>query len=113
MSLKVKQSGTATTLAELSDISKWTYSSTTGVTAFSPGTIYYLGSITALTYTLSDAANGAEWRFCFKTGSTAPTITHPSGVKVGDLKLQANKYVEINICQWAGYKYLTWKDWPA
>lgn len=113
MSLKIKQSNATTTLAELADVSKWVYSSTTGVTAFSPGTIYYLGTITSLTYTLSGATNGCEWRFCFKTGSTAPTITHPSGVKIGDLKIQANKWVEINIVQWGGSKYLAWKDWPV
>ena len=61
-----------------------------------PGIFYDLGTLTgAVTISLaapSDASIANEWRFCFVTGSTVPTITWPQGITYvqGNVEFDSN-----------------------
>lgn len=61
-----------------------------------PGIFYDLGTLTgAVTISLaapSDANIANEWRFCFVTGSTVPTITWPQGITYaqGNVEFDSN-----------------------
>lgn len=111
-----KSSGTVKKLAEISDVSKWpVVNASTATATFEPGTHYNLGLIpnAPFSYTLNGQASGAQWSFCFETGTVAPEITHPSGVKFPDgFELKEDQHVEVNILQiGTTNKWLTWRAW--
>lgn len=108
---QVKSNGTTKKLAEISDVSCWPVNSTAGVTTFEPGVFYALGTITALTYALTGAKEGAEWNFSFNSGKTAATVTHPSGVNIGDFEVAKNVRIEVSIRLEGGTYWLAWKAW--
>ncbi|MBQ1716594.1 MAG: hypothetical protein II025_01700, partial [Ruminococcus sp.] len=60
-------------------------------------TIYtFTGSLTSLT--LTEASGAREYIVIFTTGSTAPTVTFPSGVAFPDtLTIEANKRYEVSV----------------
>lgn len=60
-------------------------------------TIYkFMGSLTSLT--LTQVTSAREYMVIFVTGSTAPTVIFPSGVKFPDtLTIEANTRYEISI----------------
>ncbi len=82
-----------------------------GGTEFEAGTFYDLGTITELNYTLLDTGVGSEWRFCFDTGETAPTIVHPDAVDVGNFSPYESEHVEVSIQKSGAFKYLASKSW--
>lgn len=60
-------------------------------------TIYtFTGALTSLT--LTEASGAREYLVIFATGSTAPTVTFPSGVAFSDaLTIEANKRYEVSV----------------
>lgn len=60
-------------------------------------TIYtFTGALTSLT--LTQATGAREYLVIFTTGSTAPTVTFPSGVVFPDtLTIEANKRYEVSV----------------
>lgn len=60
-------------------------------------TIYtFTGALTSLT--LTQATGAREYLVVFTTGSTAPTVTFPSGVVFPDtLTIEANKRYEVSV----------------
>lgn len=77
-----------------------------------PYVIYHFtGALTALTITLNAAASGqiAHYHFDFDCGSTAPTVTIPSTVKLPDnTSFNANRHYEIDILD----NYAAVMSWP-
>ena len=61
-------------------------------------TIYTYGELTSLTIT--DSAQNISYAVVFTSGTTATTLTVPSGYKApnGDLTPEANKTYELNVC---------------
>lgn len=113
---QVTSSGSTKKMAEIADISKWPVATpSTTAAVFEPGTHYNLGTLpnAPFSYTLTSQGTGAEWSFCFETGTVVPQITHPSGVKVpSDFKLKASQHVEISILQiGTTNKWLVWAAW--
>lgn len=60
-------------------------------------TVYtFTGDLTSLT--LTEASGAREYLVIFTTGSTAPTVTFPSGVVFPDtLTIEANKRYEVSV----------------
>lgn len=62
---------------------------------------HYKDTPTAINVTLGavkDATVETEYRLCFKTGDTVPTVTFPSNVKFpSETSFKANKYYEVSI----------------
>lgn len=69
--------------------------------ALDAGKIYvFTGALTSLTLTFNAVASGdlAQYHFIFSTGSTAPTLTLPSGVTMpDDWAVEADKRYEVDI----------------
>lgn len=65
--------------------------------ACADNTIYtFTGALTSLT--LTQASGAREYLVIFATGSTAPTVTFPSGVAFPDtLTIEANKRYEVSV----------------
>lgn len=61
---------------------------------------HFTGALTSLTITLNAPASGtlAHYHFDFNSGSTAPTLTLPSGVTIpSGFAVEASKHYEIDI----------------
>lgn len=95
------------------DNTAWSYVSQSSTTNLQPKTFYYLGTKTSsFSYSLAGGTAGAEWGFCFETGSKVPEITHPSSVKIQDFKIKENQFVEVSIRQVGAInKWLVSKAW--
>ena len=65
--------------------------------ACADNTIYtFTGALTSLT--LTEASGSKEYVIIFTTGSTAPNVTFPSGVKFpSSLTVEANKRYEVSV----------------
>lgn len=95
------------------DCTAWVYAAQSSTLNLKPKTFYYFGTKTeSFSYSLIGGESGAQWSFCFETGSTVPEITHPSSVKVQDFEIKANQHIEVSILQIGAInKWLVSKAW--
>lgn len=74
---------------------------------FKSGAEYDLGVISNMTFLLADGIAGKKYMWTFETGSTAPSITWPTGIqwpKDFEPAINASTHYEVNIRN--GYAYL-------
>ena len=77
-----------------------TVSGSTVTQSLTPNTFYSFGEVSSLTITLGTPVSGInnEYAFEFDSGSTATTLSIPSGVKgIDATKIKASKHYEVSI----------------